>query len=301
MVGAGAGAAVDVAMLTDLRVRQPGEILRRWAARRRRSLIEADGRLLIVACDHPARGALGVRDDPMAMASRAETLQRMVAALSRPGVDGVLGTADVLDDLLLLGALEGKLAIGSMNRGGLQGASWELEDRFTGYSAAAIQAAGLDGGKMLTRIDLADPGTSVTLHAAAHAINDLAATGSMAMVEPFWSTRRGDRVVNLLDPDSVIRSIHVAQGLGETSAHTWLKLPVVEDLERVMGATTLPTLLLGGDPVDDPDVTYQKWRNALEINPVRGLVVGRALLWPRDDDVAAAVDIASELVHGGAS
>src|SRR2546426_3745368 len=37
-------------------------------------------------------------------------------SLERPGVDGVLGTPDVLEDLVLLRALEGKLAFGSMNR-----------------------------------------------------------------------------------------------------------------------------------------------------------------------------------------
>ena len=75
----------------------------------------------------------------------------------------------------------------------------------------------------------------------------------MAMVEPFLSTRTDDgRVTNLLDPDSVIKSIHIASGLGATSAYTWLKLPVVDELERVMEATTLPTLLLGGDPTGAP-------------------------------------------------
>ena len=36
----------------------------------------------------------------------------------------------------------------------------------------------------------------------------------MAMVEPFLSVRHGGRVRNLLDPDSTIRSIHIAAGLG---------------------------------------------------------------------------------------
>jgi len=36
-----------------------------------------------------------------------------------------------------------------MNRGGLQGAAFELDDRFTGYDAATIAAMGFDGGKML--------------------------------------------------------------------------------------------------------------------------------------------------------
>ncbi|WP_082593901.1 deoxyribose-phosphate aldolase [Phycicoccus sp. Soil802] len=290
--------AVDVAQLTELRASDPEAISRAWAARARRDLLRADGRLLLVAADHPARGALGVRADPWAMASRHDLLERLVTAVSRPGVDGVLGTPDILDDLLLLGALEDKVVIGSMNRGGLQGASFELDDRFTAYRAEDIAACGLDGGKTLTRICYDDPGTVATLEATAHAVNELAARGLMAMVEPFLSERREGRVVNLLDPDSTIRSIHIASGLGGSSAHTWLKLPVVPELERVMDATTLPTLLLGGDPQGDPEDTYASWGRALTLPPVRGLVVGRALLYPPDGDVAAAVDIAGELVHG---
>ncbi len=291
-------ALVRVADLTEIRAREPHRIGDTWQARTRRELLGQDGRLLIVAADHPARGALGVRGHATAMASRSDLLHRLVTAVSRPGVDGVLGTPDILDDLLLLGALEGKVAIGSMNRGGLQGASFELDDRFTAYRAADLATNGLDGGKMLTRIDLDDPGTAATLEASARAVTELAEHRLMAMVEPFLSTRRDGRVVNLLDPDSTIKSIHIAAGLGASSAYTWLKLPVVDDLARVMDATTLPTLLLGGDPQGDPHDTYAAWGAALELPAVRGLVVGRALLYPPDEDVAAAVDIAGELVHG---
>ena len=289
---------VSVTDLTEIRVREPHRIAKAWADRRRRDLVGPDGRLLIVAADHPARGALGVRGDETAMASRSELLGRLATAVSRPGVDGVLGTPDILDDLLLLGALEGKVAIGSMNRGGLQGSVFELDDRFTAYRARDIAACGLEGGKMLTRIDLDDPGTVTTLEASASAVTELAEHGLMAMVEPFLSTRRDGRVTNLLDPDSTITSMHIASGLGATSAHTWLKLPVVDNLARVMDATTLPTLLLGGDPQGDPQDAYVSWGRALDLPAVRGLVVGRALLFPPDGDVAAAVDIAAELVHG---
>jgi hypothetical protein len=234
----------------------------------------------------------------MAMASRPALLERLATALSRPGVDGVLGTPDILDDLLLMGALDDKLVIGSMNRGGLQGASFELDDRFTAYSATEIAARGLDGGKMLTRICLSDPGTVATLESTGRAVSELAERRLMAMVEPFMSVVHGGRVTNLLDADNTIRSIHIAAGLGASSAHTWLKLPVVDELARVMEATTMPTLLLGGDPQGDPADTYAAWGKALELPPVRGLVIGRALLFPPDGDVAAAVDIAAELVHG---
>ena len=100
---------------------------------------------MVVAADHTARGMLGAGSRAMAMADRGDLLDRLCLALSRPGVSGVLGTPDIIEDLLLLGALDGKAVFGSMNRGGLQGATWEIDDRFTAYDAAAIEAMGLAG------------------------------------------------------------------------------------------------------------------------------------------------------------
>ncbi len=286
-----------LAEITEIRVSDPEAILRAAGARTKRDTIRGDGRLMIVAADHPARGAFGVGDRPMAMGSRVELLDRLVTALSRPGVDGLLASPDILEDLLLLGALEDKVVIGSMNRGGLQGAEFELDDRFTGYDARGCAEMGLNGGKMLTRIALGDPGTVATMEATANAVNELAERKLMAMVEPFWSTRQSGRVFNDLTPDAVIKSVGITSALGRTSAYTWMKLPVVPEMERVMDSTTLPTLLLGGDPSTSPEETFQSWRDALALPAVRGLVVGRTLLYPQDDDVAAAVDTAVSMVR----
>jgi hypothetical protein len=43
---------------------------------------------------------------------------------------------------------------------------------------------------------------------------------------------------------------------------------------------------------------FEGWRRALRLPQVRGLVAGRALLYPSDGNVAAAVAAAAELVHG---
>ena len=130
---------IDTAALTRRRLTEPDAVPAAWATRRRRrTALSDDGRLLLIAADHPARGALAVRDDARAMASRPDLLQRLATALQRPGVDGVLGTPDVLEDLLLSGLLDDKVVIGSMNRGGLQGATFELDDRFTAYDADTI-------------------------------------------------------------------------------------------------------------------------------------------------------------------
>ena len=294
-------ATVDFGRLRELRAHRPGEVAERAATRRRRPLLAEHGQLMLVAADHPARGALGVRGDATAMGDRYALLERLVTALRRPGVDGVLGTADVLEDLLLLGALDDKVVVASMNRGGLAGAAFELDDRFTAYDADSVASAGFDGGKMLCRVDLADPATAATVEACARAVTDLARHRLMAMVEPFLSHRVDGRVRNDLSTEAVVKSVAIASGLGATSAYTWLKLPVVDQMDAVMAATTLPTLLLGGDPEEAPEETYAMWEKALALPGVRGLVVGRTLLYPQDGDVAAAVDTAARLVHGGAT
>jgi hypothetical protein len=295
--------------ISETRALHPASVAAAAAARKRRPWLGPTGRLVIIAADHSARGVLAAGDRPMAMARRADLLDRILIALSRPGVDGILGSADIVDDLLLLGALDDKVVLGSMNRGGLPGTAFEIDDRFTGYSAEAIEAAGLDGGKMLLRIDPADPATAGTLHACANAVTDLAQRRLIALIEPFMVRRTAggsggsspmagtaDRLANDLSADAVIKSIAIASGLGTTSAYSWLKIPVVDEMDRVAEASTLPSLLLGGDVGDKPDEMFDRWRHALSLPGVRGLVAGRNLLYPPDDDVAAAVDIAVNLL-----
>jgi hypothetical protein len=168
---------------------------------------------MVIAADHTSRGIVGAGRRPAAMADRADVLDRVCLALSRPGVTGVLGSPDILADLLLLGALDGKAVFGTMNRGGLQGAAREVDDRFTAR----------------------------------------------------------------------------------------LKVPVVEDMDRVVAATTLPTVLLGGEVSDDQAATFARWERALRAPGAIGLVVGRSLLYPPDDDVAAVVDAAVALLPSRAT
>jgi hypothetical protein len=287
----------DIADLVSARVQRPQAVAEAAAARRRpTSFFGPHGKLMIIAADHPARGALRAGTDALAMGNRADLLDRICTALARPGVNGVLGTPDILEDLLLLGVLDDKVVIGSMNRGGLAGTTFEIDDRFTAYDADSLAAAGFSGGKMLLRIDPDDAGTVATLQACAGAIGDLAAHRLMAMVEPFISHRVDGRVRNELTAEAMIRAMTVAAGLGTTSAYTWLKVPVVDDMERVMAATTLPALILGGEVSADAEAAYTRWSKALDLPTVQGLVIGRSLLYPPGGDVAGAVDRAVSLL-----
>lgn len=289
--------SATVAELSDMRAEQPFMIAEALENRTRREVIRGDGRLFIVAADHPARGALAVGADSQAMADRSDLLERLAIALSRPCVDGVLGTPDIIDDLALMGMLDDKVVVGSMNRGGLRGSTFEIDDRFTAYDVPTMVASGIDFAKTLLRISLDDAATSPTLEATARAVTAAAAARLPIMLEPFMSDWVDGRIVNDLSTDAVIQSVAIAAGLGASSAYTWMKLPVVRDMERVMAATTMPTVLLGGDADGDLDAAFASWEDALSLPGVRGLTVGRTLLYPPTGDVATAVDVAASLVH----
>jgi DhnA family fructose-bisphosphate aldolase class Ia len=55
-------------------------------------------------------------------------------------------------------------------------------------------------------------------------------------------------------------------------------------------------VLLGGDSGEAPDEMFARWQQALQLPNVRGLAVGRNILYPPGDDVAAAVDTAVSLL-----
>ena len=287
--------------LTGVRVHDPARIAAALSSRRRRVSRTADGMMFLVAADHTARGMVGLRADPLAMADRRTMLDHLLIALEHPRVDGVLASAEIMEDLVLLGALEDRIAIGTMNRGGLAGATWTLDDRFTAYDAAHIQAANLDGGKMLLRIDDVDAATAPTIEACAQAVQDLSDRRLLAMVEPIPYTRdeQGNAVWDH-DPLKLIRAVGVSAALSATSAYNWLKIQATDDIATVSRVTTQPLLLLGGAPGPDPKATFALWEQGLAQPTVRGLVIGRSLLYPADGDVAGAVATAAALVEQAA-
>ena len=283
--------------LIDARLKSPNAATKALKKRKRRNLIR-DSQIFIVAADHTARGMLGVGDDQFAMADRRKLLDALLVALDNPLVDGVLGSADVIDELALLGVLDHKLVFGTMNRGGIMGASWELNDRMTAYTPQEIASRGLDGGKVLLRLADDDAGTAPTIEACAKAVTQMADLKLPIMVEPLpYTGGNGGPAKYLDDNDKLLRAVSIASGLGSSSAYTWLKVPAGSQVERMMAATTLPGLILGGTPGPDPDATYALWERAMKVHNVRGLVVGRSLLFPKDGDVAGAIARAARIVR----
>jgi DhnA family fructose-bisphosphate aldolase class Ia len=284
--------------LLDERVFAPHTLSEALVSRSRRSIAGDDGNLLILAADHTARGKISLGTDTVAMADRYTLLDRLVRCLALPQVDGVLASADILEELAWLGALDNKLAIGTMNRGGIIGATWELDDRVTAYDVDHIESSGLDGGKTLIRIDHHDPGVARTLETVASITTELADRRLMSLIEPlpYLKDAHGGAILDT-NPDALIKVVAIASGLGSSSAYSWLKLPTSDRMDEVAAATTLPILMLGGEPKGASGDIFDQWSTAMKEPNIRGLTAGRTLLYPSDGDSESAAVRAGAIVH----
>jgi DhnA family fructose-bisphosphate aldolase class Ia len=284
--------------LLDARVFEPASLQNALKGRTRRTQKTKDGNLLILAADHTARGKISLGLDPIAMSDRYTLLDRLTKCLALPEVDGVLASADILEELAFLGALNDKLAIGTMNRGGIIGAKWELDDRLTSYDADHIESMGLDGGKTLIRIDYNDPSVARTIETVAALTTQLADRKLMAMIEPLPYKKNAEGMAILDESDeALIKVVAIASGLGSSSAYSWLKIPASHRMSEVAAATTLPVLMLGGEPEANPDELFNRWIAGMKEPNVRGLVAGRSLLYPLNGDSEAAVKRAGQVVR----
>ena len=299
-----------LARLTETRVNDPDFAWRAARVRTRRERLAPTGKLNILAAAHPARNVTKVGVEPLAMADRRDYLARILRVLSSERVDGIMATMDILEDLLAIdgflraaGApvlLDGRVLIGSMNRGGLAGSSWELDDPVTGVTPATCQEWRLDGAKLLLRVDEREPASLKTLQACARAINESNSRGLPMFLEPLPVTRTEKGYVVVKTAEALARLAGVASALGDSSRYLWLKLPHCEGYDTVARATTLPILLLGGESAGDPSPFLRQLGAAMAAGPnVRGALVGRNVLYPGDEDPLAMAEAAGGIVHEG--
>jgi hypothetical protein len=284
--------------LIQARLKSPESFKKALVNRKRRKLIGKDGRLLIVAADHTARGIISAGNEKYIIANRRLLLDRLLRSLSNPNVDGVLASADIVEELAWLGALESKLVFGTMNRGGYLGTTWGLDDPMTAYDADSIAELGLDAGKVLIRFEDTDIGVGRTIEYVVEAMRLLTERKIVCLVEPL-PYKKDANGMPMLDKstDRLDKIVSITAGFGSSASYTWLKLPSWTNHVTLSESTTLPILLLGGDPGENLDATFEEWRGALQIPNVIGLVAGRPLLYPFDNDVEKSVDRAARLVH----
>ena len=299
--------AAVLAKITEVRLADPECSLRTAQGRKRRTGLTLDGRLNILAADHPARRVTKVGNDPVRMADRHSYLARIVRVLQSDVVDGVMATMDIIEDLLILhdllgrdGFLADKLLIASLNRGGLAGSSWEMDDPMTGASPETCAAWELDGAKILMRLCDDEPDSLKTMVATAAAINKTNALHIPMFLEPLpvAKTEKGYKVTKTAE--ALAKIVGVASALGDSSRYLWLKLPYCENYEVVARATTLPILLLGGESAGDPSAFLREVSAGMAAGAnVRGALVGRNVLYPGEDDPREVAEAVGGIIRHG--
>ena len=298
--------------ITDIRVDAPEIIERQALARKRRPRLTRDGKLTILAADHPARGVTVLGGDPFKMANRQEYLGRIMRVLIASDFDGFMSTPDMIEDLFILdylvqtgggpSFLDEKVLIGCMQRGGVAGVVGELDDRFGSYTAESLARFRLDGGKMMFRFVPDDERTLWQIDYCAKAITELNRHNVIPFVEPLRMDYVDGKWVSKNTADELVKLVGVIAGLGDSSRHTWMKLPYCEDFYRVTMATTMPILMLGGPSKEDPRYTYRDFAAGMATRSnVRGALVGRNISFPGAEDPAAVAQAISDIVHRGIS
>ena len=296
--------------ITEVRVCRPEVVAEEAATRQRREVLAPDGRLTVLAADHPARGVTNVGADPLAMGDRYQYLGRVLRVISSEEFDGVMATTDIVEELFIAnrlvreaggpGFLDGKVILGCMNRGGLAGTAFEMDDRFTSFTPGRIAALRLDGAKLMFRLADDEPGSLETILGCVQTITELNALGIPVFLEPLAVRKADGRWKTVKEAAAIIRVVNIASALGDSSLNLWLKIPYCDDYERVARATTLPILMLGGEAAGDPTGILQEFAIGMRAGPnVRGALVGRNILFPGLDDPVATAMAVQRIVHDG--
>ena len=301
------------AEITDLRVQSPNLAREELTNRPKRSVVAPNGKLVVLAADHPARSVTNVRTNPAAMGHRLDYLSRIVRVLAASNIDGLMATSDLIDEVALINYLvkqrggqdflANKVLIGSMNRTGLAGVQHEMMDRTSSYmSGKRIKDMNLDGAKLLWRWvptgENRDRYSLETMERCAKAVEELADLSLPAFVEPLpvYQTETGYKTD--FTTNNIIKAVGIASAWGYYTGNVWLKIPYCDDFARVAKSTTMPVLLLGGESTGRPSGTIDNFVRGMGAGPnIRGALVGRNVLFCGDDDPAVIAEAINNVVH----
>jgi DhnA family fructose-bisphosphate aldolase class Ia len=246
---------------------------------------------VILAADHRARGVITVE-------RYQDYLEALGAAL--PHCDGILASTQPLADLVATGAVgPGQRTYLSINRTGLAGSAFELDDRLVAPLEAAV-AAGYTGIKLMTRIDLADRASAGALELLGRVLAGARGHGLEALIEPLsWKNGTIDR-----STEGIVYAAVVAHDLGAPL----IKVPVPDDvrpgsarvaaIRRVVDSVGVPVLVLGGPHRGSRSVLLAELSDAMA-GGAAGVAIGRAVY--QDPDPALTAKMVADLARQSTS
>lgn len=303
----------DLGTLRKLKKSYLKELLKKEGnGRKRRGELTKDGKLVIIAADHPARGIMSSGIDELGLANRMNFIGRILRVICGNSlVDGVMGTPDVLEDLILFNYLtkqhngedflSDRLLIGCMNRLGLKGTVFEMDDGLSAYTTQYAAEMGIDGVKLMFRLDPQSADSRKTIEYCLLAMNECHALNIPVFLEAIAVESKAGKLEETKDIKSLMQAVCIANGISTSSLGTWLKLPYIKEsngltYKDVIAATSYPVLVLGGAASGQPEGLISNVNEAMEAG-VSGGLIGRQILFPGHHDPYAVGRAISEVIH----
>lgn len=273
------------------RVRRPEVLAERLTSRRRPDQpVPVDGQLVLVACNH--------RVDPRsgAVVDRRELLDRIIEALSIPEVDGVVGSADLLEELTLLNVLERRLAFCTASGDPHVGALGGSEGSRGGVSSSTIVAGHFDGAVLTRRwgangsVRSSQP-WSIAADVAEFAAHRLPTIVDLTLSDPGGRDEFDTTWADWIEP------LHSTTSALATGAGVWITVPAISGLAHLAEATGFPVLMRDTDVPIHPSAWKEFFATELPLT-IRGMLPGVSALFPLEGSVAeATASIARAVRH----
>lgn len=291
----------DMTALNELKTFHPQRLLDEAAGRRRTA--PAHSRVVFAAADHNARMITAYRGNPIGLSGRREYLSRLVRMLCCSEVDGVEGSPDIIEELMLLNYLfrasgrvsflDGKYIIGTVNRGGLKDVAWEMDDMCTCFTVQRLAELRLDGIKFMLRINPDSEINRNTLLYCSQVVNEAAKYGLPIFIEGLFIRTEEQGYVMKTDLESLVKTVGVVSALGCTSMCKWIELPLNERYDIAAAATANPILVVPDETGVTKDEVIAEYTRQVGIAPnVRGILLGRNVMYSDDDPMELAEAIA---------
>lgn len=272
------------------RVRRPEAIVDRLTTRRRPDQpVPNDGQLVLLACNHKVDPRTGAPVD------RRELLDRIIEALSIPEVDGVIASADLLEELTLLNVLEHRLAFCSASGNPHIGALSGLDSSTGGVTSSTIAASHFDGAVLSHRWGptgsiRTSQSWCVAADVAEFAAHELPAILDLYISDPQGRAEFDTSWTDWIDP------LHATTSALATGAGVWITVPAISGLSNLAEATGFPMLMRDTDVPIHPSAWDHFFQSDLPLT-IRGMIPGLSALFPIEGSVAEATAIIARSVR----